>query len=100
METRYVGDQATLDNIAHFEINMRKSQLNICEFPTGLNAIHLEPSDRINIRHPILEGIYGTATAKKKWEVLDPIVIPSAEESQHANLRVIEVPDIGAPPNA
>lgn len=99
--TKYIMDQTTLDNAAQFRVNMRKDRLYYSVIPTGVNAVHLEPGDFINIRHSIVDSVFGVAvTPTKKWVVLDPIVIPSGSESKHIAIRVAEVPNIGVPPNA
>ena len=77
---------------------MRKDRPYICTFPTGINGIDLEPADFINIRHPLLEGVFGSSMVSKKWEVLEPVTAPNARGSKHVPLKLIEVPTIGAPP--
>jgi len=80
---------------------MRKNRLYYCGFPTGINAINLEVGDFINIRHPVIKSIWGDTMFAKKWEVLEPGIMPFTSESRHVQIKTIEVPNIrGAHPNA
>jgi hypothetical protein len=67
----WTRDQTTAEIYMDFLLDRLSRKHRKVKFRTFLNAIHLEKWDIINVRHPILEGIYGTATMNsKQWIVL------------------------------
>ncbi len=53
----------------------------MCSFKTFINAIHVEMWDVINIRHPLLAGMFTTATMNsKEWVVLDVSIVTGSME--------------------
>jgi len=70
-EHNFTRDKTTADSLRD-NIKTRKNRKHFeCIFKTFLNAINVEMFDIINVRHPILEGIFTEATMNdKKWVVL------------------------------
>jgi hypothetical protein len=61
----------------------------VATFKTFMNAIHLETWDIINIRHPIIEGIFTAATMNaKEWLVLS---ITISTSNMEITVKAIEV---------
>ena len=66
----YTSDTATAELYRDFIIERKKRKFWSCKFKTFLNGVQLEINDVINVRHPVLSGVFGSSTANaKKWVV-------------------------------
>jgi len=66
----FTKDLVTAQLYRDFLIGRLNKKHYVCSFSTFMNAVHVEMWDVINIRHPILDGIF-TAMDTKEWVVLD-----------------------------
>ncbi len=77
----YTKDSATAIIYRDFLLNRLAKRHYMTTFKTYINAIHVEMWDIINIRHPILAGIFTTATMNaKEWVVLNVSIDTSTME--------------------
>ncbi len=85
----YTKDATTGTLYLNFLIDRLARRHYVAEFKTFMNAIHLEPWDIINIRQPILAGIFGESTMNdKEWLVLG---ISYSTSDMTMSIKAIEV---------
>jgi len=66
----FTSDTTTAELYRDFLLTRKKRKYWGCKFRTFLNGAQLEINDVINVRHPVLDGIFGTSEMNaKKWVV-------------------------------